>query len=99
MSEPQPASAGSFEFRAHSLLAVGRQVGEAFADYQPARTRLEEAWRRCGRKRSPSCLPPRTGNGELDAAAANRLLTGALARADKGRHETAAETTETPANE
>jgi hypothetical protein len=38
--------AGSFEFRAHSLLELGRQVDEAVAAYQPAREALEEAWRR-----------------------------------------------------
>jgi hypothetical protein len=32
-------------------------------------------------------------NGELDAAAANGLLTGGLARADTGRHDTRPETT------
>jgi hypothetical protein len=41
-----PAPPGSFEFRARSLLTLGRQVDQAFAAYQPAREALEEAWRR-----------------------------------------------------
>jgi hypothetical protein len=38
---PVTTPTGSFEFRAHSLLALGRHVDDAFADYQPARARLD----------------------------------------------------------
>jgi hypothetical protein len=62
----QPAATGSFEFRAHSLLALGRQVDKAFADYQPARARLEEAWRRWQEAIAQLHAAP-TANGELDA--------------------------------
>jgi hypothetical protein len=89
----RPAPAGSFEFRARSLVKLGQQLDEAFAAYQPARAKLEEAVRRW--HEVAAALP---ANGELDACAANRLLTRPLARADTGRHETRAEPAESPAN-
>jgi hypothetical protein len=73
-----PAPSGSFEFRAHGLLKLGRQVDEAFAAYRPAREALEEAWRRW---QEAIAQLPAAPNGELDGAAANRLLTNGLAQA------------------
>lgn len=88
----RPAATGSFEFRAHALLKFGHHVDEALAAYQPARARLEEAWRHW--QEAIVQLPGAPAvNGELDTAAANGLLTGALTRADTGRHETRPETT------
>ena len=83
------AAPPSFEFRAHTLVSLGHQVDEAAAAataYEPARARLEEAIRRW--REAVAQLPAGpTLNGELDAASANALLTGALARGDTGRHE------------
>jgi leucyl aminopeptidase len=64
------APSGSFEFRAHSLLALGRHVDAAFAAYQPAREALEEAWRRWQEAIAQLPAGPPV-NGELDEAAAN----------------------------
>jgi hypothetical protein len=69
----------SFERRAASLVEVGHWLDEAWAAYQPARAALEEAtqaWRE-----AVAQLPGSAVNGEIDAVAANRLLTNGLAQA------------------
>ena len=78
--EPVPAKALplSFEVRATSLLELGRQLDEATA-YRPARQAVEHAARRW--REAVAQLPGAAVNGEVDEAAANRLLTHGLAQA------------------
>jgi hypothetical protein len=64
--------APSFEFRAASLVQLGKQLDDALANYEPAREALEEAYRRW--REAVAELPAETAD-------ANAVLTNGLAQA------------------